>query len=224
MSQKKAIREEHKKKVIGEVTGKIEQWEANVNEYREERRMLRIGPEELGRQAKRVRAEDVKGVMRAHREEVKKAVYAGSTPEIDMGEVPTTDMVNTTPMTSSKRTRGTDAHFWIPKANTEVRVFWAGVEGGGEHNKVKGTWRSARTRSMEWTEEKGIPGVYLEYTDGIVEWTAMDLFGDTVQIIPNKTKKMRHNQKDRKGSKIRHLSTQRHSQRRQQSGWASGHW
>ena len=198
VNQKKADREEHKKRVVGEVTEKMEQWEVTVNAYREERRMLRIGPEELGREAKRVRAEDVKEVMKAHREEVKKAVYAGSTPDIDMSEVATTDMMNTTPVTSSKRTRGTDAHFWVPKANTEVRVFWAGIEGGGEHNKVKGTWHSARTTNMEWPEEKGIPGVYLEYTDGVVEWTAMDLFGDTVQIIPTKTKKMKHNQKNKK--------------------------
>ena len=176
--QKKADREEHKKKVIEEVAEKMEQWEVTMNAYREERRMLRVGPEELEREAKRIRVEDVKEVMKAHREEVKKAVYAGSTPDIDMSEVANTDMVNTTPVTSSKRTRGTDAHFWIPKANTEVRVFWAGIEGAGEHNKVKGTWHSARTMDTKWPEEKGIPGVCLEYTDGIVEWTAMNLFGD----------------------------------------------
>ena len=65
---------------------------------------------------------------------------------------------------------------------------------------MKGTRHSARTTTTEWPDEKGIPGVYLhvEYTDGIVEWTAMDLFGDTVQIIPAKTKKMRHNTRSRK--------------------------
>jgi hypothetical protein len=98
-----------------------------VNAHREEKRMLRVGPVELEREGKRVRVEDVKEVMKAHTEQVKKAMYAGSTPDIDMGEVTTTDMVNTAPMTSSKRTRGTDAHFWISKANTEVRVFWAGA-------------------------------------------------------------------------------------------------
>ena len=72
-------------------------------------------------------------------------------------------------------------------------MFWAGIEGTGEHNKMKGTWHSARTTNTEWPEEKGIPGVYLEYTDGIVEWTAMDIFGDTVQVIPTTTKKMKHN-------------------------------
>ena len=35
-----------------------------------------VGRRELDREAKRVRAEDVKEVMKAHREEVKKAVYA----------------------------------------------------------------------------------------------------------------------------------------------------
>ena len=48
-------------------------------------------------------------------------------------------------------------------------MFWAGIEGAGEHNKVKGTWHSARTTDTEWPEEKGISGVYLEYTNGIVE-------------------------------------------------------
>ena len=90
-----------------------------MNAYREERRMLRVGPEELEREAKRISVENVREMMKAHREEVKKAVYAGSTPDIDMSEVAKTDMVNTTPVTSSKRTRGTDAHFWIPKAKTD---------------------------------------------------------------------------------------------------------
>ena len=126
-SEESRQRGTHKKKVIEEVAEKMEQWEVTINAYREERRMLRVGPEELEREAKRVRVEDVKEVMKAHREEVKNAVYAGSTPDIDMSEVATTDMVNTTPVTSSKRTRGTDAHFWIPKANTKVRVLWAGI-------------------------------------------------------------------------------------------------
>ena len=129
---------------------------------------------------------------------MKKAVYAGSTPDIDMCEVAKTDMLSTTPVTSSKRTRGTDAHFWIPRANTEVRVFWAGIEGTGEHNKVKGTWHSARTTNTEWPKGKGIPGVYLVNIDGIVEWTAMDLFGSTVQIIPTMPKKVKHSTRNRK--------------------------
>jgi hypothetical protein len=93
---------EHKKKVIEEVVEKMEQWEGTMNAYREERMMLRVGPEEMEREAKRVRVEDVKEVMNAHtcREEVKKAEYAGSAPDIDMSEVATTDMVNTTPVTS----------------------------------------------------------------------------------------------------------------------------
>ena len=74
-------------------------------------------------------------MMEAHRDIVKKAVYAGSTPDIDTSMVPTTDMMNTTPVTSSKRTKGTNAHFWIPEANIEVRVFWAGVGGLGEHSR-----------------------------------------------------------------------------------------
>ena len=198
VNQRKANKEWHKKRVTEEVAGKMKQWEATVNAHKEEKRMLRVGPEELEREAKKVRVKDVKEVMKAHREQVKNAVYAGSIPGIDAGEMTTTDMANTTPVTSSKRTRGIDAHFWIPKANTEVRVFWAKVEGTGEHNKVKGTWHSARATNTEWPEEKFIPGVYLEYTDGIVEWTAMDLFGDTVQIIPPKTEMMKHNRKDKK--------------------------
>ena len=89
----------------------MEQWEESANEYREEKRMLRVGPEELERAAKRVRAEDVKEVMKSHRDIVKKAIYAGSTPDIDVSKVPTTDIMTTTPVTSNKRTKGTNAHF-----------------------------------------------------------------------------------------------------------------
>lgn len=99
--------------VIGEVAEKMEQWEVTMNAYREERRMLRVCPEELERETKRMRVEEVKEVTNTHREEVKKAVYAGLTPDIDVGKVTTTDNVvmNTTPMTSNKRTKGTGAHF-----------------------------------------------------------------------------------------------------------------
>ena len=55
VNQRKADREEHKKRVIEEVAGKMEQWEATVNAHREEKRMLRVGPEELEREGKRVR-------------------------------------------------------------------------------------------------------------------------------------------------------------------------
>ena len=74
-----------------------------------------------------MRVEEVRGAMKTHREEVKKAVYAGSTPDIGMSKVITTGMMSTAPVTSGKRTNGTDAHFWIPEANTEVRVFWVGI-------------------------------------------------------------------------------------------------
>ena len=200
VQQKKADREEHKEKVSKGTAKKMEQWEATENEHREGKRMLRVGPEELERVAKKVKAADVKEVMEAHRDIVKKAVYAGSTPDIDMSKVATTDMVNTTPVTFSKRTRGrgrtrTSGFQRLTQRGKGVLGRSGGTE---EHNKVMGTWHSARTTTTEWPEEKGIPGVYLEYTDGIVEWTAMDLFGDTIQIIPATTKKMRHNKKSRK--------------------------
>ena len=43
VNQRKADREEHKKRVIEEVAEKMEQWEATVNAHREEKRMLRVG-------------------------------------------------------------------------------------------------------------------------------------------------------------------------------------
>ena len=39
--------------------------------------------------------------------------------------------------------------------------------------------------------------MYLRYTDGVGEWTAMRLFGDTVVEVES-TKKMRRNAKDKK--------------------------
>ena len=47
----------------------MEQWEVTMNAYREERRMLRVGPEEMEREAKRVRVEDVKEAMKAQRQQ-----------------------------------------------------------------------------------------------------------------------------------------------------------
>ena len=98
VNQKKADNEEHKKRIIEGVAEKMEQWEVTVNASREERRMSRVGPEELGREAKRARVEDVKEAMKVHMEEMKKGVYAGSTPDIDMSEVANTGFIRLTQM------------------------------------------------------------------------------------------------------------------------------
>ena len=66
LQQKKPDREEHKVRVIAEVTEEVEQWEATVNAYREDRRMLRVDPEELERETKRMRAEEVREVTKTH--------------------------------------------------------------------------------------------------------------------------------------------------------------
>ena len=62
---------------------------------------------------------------------------------------------------------------------------------------VPGTWHPATVSTMEWSEGKGEPGLYLRYTDGVEGWTAISLFGDTVVEVES-TKKMRCNPKDRK--------------------------
>ena len=50
-----------------------------------------------------------------------------------MGQAPLVNMVDTVPGLSSKRTRGEDAHFRIPKEGTSVRVFLSGIRGAGDH-------------------------------------------------------------------------------------------
>ena len=50
-----------------------------------------------------------------------------------MGFAPLVNMIDTVPVLSSKRTRGEDAHFWVPRKGTSVRVFWSGIGGGGDH-------------------------------------------------------------------------------------------
>ena len=65
LNQKKAEGEEHKKRIIEEIAEKMELWEVTMNAYREERRMMMVGPGEMEREAKRVRVEDVKEVMKA---------------------------------------------------------------------------------------------------------------------------------------------------------------
>ena len=90
-------------------------------------------------------------------------------------------MADTVPVLSNKRTRNEDAHFWIPEKGTSVRVFWSGIGERGDHMGVPGTWHPATVSTMEWPDGKGAPGLYLRYTDGMEEWTAIwierDLLG-----------------------------------------------
>ena len=62
---------------------------------------------------------------------------------------------------------------------------------------VPGTWHPATVSVMEWPDDKGEPGLYLRYADGVGEWTAISLFGGTVVEVES-TKKIRCNPKDRK--------------------------
>ena len=68
---------------------------------------------------------------------------------------------------------------------------------------VPGTWHPATVSTMEWPDGKGEPGLYLRYNasihvmDGMEEWTAISLFGDTVVEVES-TKKIRCNPKDKK--------------------------
>ena len=133
----------------------------------------------------------------AHRVNIKKAVLAGATPNIDMGHALLVNMSDTMPVWSSKRTKGGDVHFWIPGEGTSVRVFWSGDGGLGDHMGVPRTWHPATVSSMEWPDGKDEPGLYLRYTDGVEEWTTISFFGDTaVEVEP--TKSMRCSSKDRK--------------------------
>ena len=143
--------------------------------------------------AARERATADKEVVAAHKGVLSRARKVGSTPDIDTSHAMLVDMVDTVPVLSGKRTRGTDAHFWVPVKGAQVRVFWAGVGGEGEHMKVPGTWHPATVSTMEWPEDRGEPGLYLKYAaDGFEEWTAISLFGDTVLPIES-TKKMKPN-------------------------------
>ena len=63
--------------------------------------------------------------------------------------------------------------------------------------RVPGTWHPATVSTMEWPGNKGESGLYLRYTDGMEEWTAISLFGDTVVEVES-TKKMRRSAKDKK--------------------------
>jgi hypothetical protein len=159
-----------------------------------------VGPEEVERETKRLKAA-VKVVVE-HRGIMKRARYAGSTPDMDTGGNNTTDMLHTTPMQSAKRTDR--AFYWVPQKGTQVRVFWADSKGTAMHlpTKTKGTWHPAKVMGLEWPEDKGSPGAYLEYAaDGIAEWTSMDLFGDTVEAIESiiTTRKRKKGKKQGKG-------------------------
>ena len=197
MGQKKEDREVHRKAVGIDIENQLREWERSTNEQREGECQLRVSPEELHRVAKKARKSADQEVVAAHRKIIKRAVMAGSTPNIDMGLAPLVNMMDTVPVLSSKRTRGEDAHFWVPRKGTSVRIFWSGIGGEGDHMGVPGTWHPATVTTMEWPDDKGEPGLYLRYTDGMEEWTAISLFGDTVVEIES-TKKVRRSAKDKK--------------------------
>ena len=73
-----------------------------------------MSPEELLRVTNLERAAADKAVVAAHRETVSRARKAGSTPDIDTSHAMLVDMIETVQVLSGKRTRGTDAHFWVP--------------------------------------------------------------------------------------------------------------
>ena len=189
VQQKKDDREVHRKAVGIDIENQLREWERSTNEKREGVRQLRVSPEELHRVTKKARKSAKQQVVAAHRDIIKKAIMAGTTPNIDMGHAPLVNMSDTIPVLSSKRTRGKDAHFWVPRKGTSVRIFWSGIGGKGDHMGVPGTWHPATVTTMEWPDGKGEPGLYLRYTDGTEEWTAISLFGDTVVEIES-TKKV----------------------------------
>ena len=74
-------------------------------------RKPRVGPNEVERETKKLKAAVAKRVVAEHRGIMKKARYAGSTLDIDTGGNNTTDMLHTTPMQSAKRTGR--AFYWV---------------------------------------------------------------------------------------------------------------
>ena len=129
-------------------------------------------------------------VVARHKEIVKKARLAEGTPDIHTGAV-TTDMFSTTPVASSKE-KGHGNHFWIPAPGTPVRVLWASSNGKDTYGGIRGDWHPATTTTYEWTQDQGMPGMYVRYDeDGSEDWNAMSLFGDT--ILPIREPKKRGN-------------------------------
>ena len=202
IQQKAADRAEHKEAEEKRAELAMAEWEETENEWREANKKLRVGPEEVERETKKLKATVAKRVVAEHRGIMRRARYAGSTPDMDTGGNSTTDMLHTTPMQSAKRTDR--AFYWVPQKGTQVRVFWADSKGTAMHlpTKTKGTWHPAKVMGLEWPEDKGSPGAYLEYAaDGIAEWTSMDLFGDTVEAIESiiPTRKRKKGRKQGKG-------------------------
>lgn len=126
--------------------------------------------------------------MGEHRAIIKRAKYAGSTPDINTG-VETTSMMNTTAaMVNRKRGRGErgKSHFWVPTVGAEVRVLWA--DSGARRRTVEGveegTWWAGKVTELAWPEEQGMPGAYIQYHEGgVVEWHAMALFGESIELV-----------------------------------------
>ena len=127
LQQKAADRAEHKETEEKRAEVTMAEWEDTENEWREARQKLRVGPEEMEREAKRLKATVATRVIAEHRGTTKRARYAGSTPDIDTSGSDTTVMMHTTPMQSAKKTDR--AFYWVPKKSMQVRVFWADSKG-----------------------------------------------------------------------------------------------
>ena len=140
IQQKAADRAEHKEAEEKRAELTMAEWEETENEWREANKKLRVGPEEVERETKKLKATVAKRVVAEHRGIMRRARYAGSTPDMDTGGNSTTDMLHTTPMQSAKKTDR--AFYWVPQKGTQVRVFWADSKGTAMHlpTKTKGTW------------------------------------------------------------------------------------
>ena len=61
-------------------------------------------------------------------------------------------------------------YYWVPRVNQQVKAFWVDPTGKQKVGKVKGNWWKGEVIALTWPEEKGIPGVEIEYRGGHVEW------------------------------------------------------
>ena len=112
-------------------------------------------------------------------------------------------MMHTAPVTIGKRRKlQGKASFWIPTVGAEVRVLW--VDNDNSRGK-QGMWHAGKVTELSWPEEKGTPGAYIRYLeDGVEEWHAMPLFGESVELLKAPADRLVCVQGSKKRAKIEH--------------------
>ena len=164
------IRENKRIKAEGEME--------NIISYCEKHSIVPAHPAARERWTQNRIKEMCKEAEREKRQRILRAEMAVGTRDLKETEMGSGRMQDTMPtMATGKR-----KFHWTPKIGLKVWAFWTG-EGDKREGNLEGKWWHGKVISLEWPEDKGIPGANIKYTDGHIEWHGINTFGITIKPV-----------------------------------------